>query len=314
MWEPAQLDEGWRCGAIDDVAVHVSDEASSPWPNDEALIWVDDEPGTVNPSGATAAAPEGHADHGPAPLCGLRVSVVIPTLNEAANLPHVFSRLPEHLHEVILVDGRSTDGTVAVARRIRPDVRVVRQARRGKGDALGCGFAAATGDVVVMLDADGSTDPAEIPRFVQALAEGAQFAKGSRCLAGGGSDDLTRWRRLGNRLLSGAVNLLYGTRYSDLCYGYNAFRTSCLEQLLVDSPGFEVETLINIRVAKLGLRVAEVPSHERRRIHGASNLHPVRDGLRILRVIVRERFRPVQPAAHAYPYPLPAPRPVDAVP
>jgi len=230
----------------------------------------------------------------------MAVSVVIPTLNEAENLPHVFAELPAGLHEVVLVDGHSTDDTVAVARHLRPDIRVVLQASRGKGDALGCGFAACTGDVIVMLDADGSTSPAEIPAFVAALASGAEFAKGSRYLPGGGSDDLTWVRRNGNRLLSLAVNLLYGTKYSDLCYGYNAFRTSCLQTLLVDCPGFEVETLINIRVARLGLRVAEVPSHERPRLNGVSNLHPVRDGMRILRVIVRERFRRVDPQAHVY--------------
>lgn len=220
----------------------------------------------------------------------MSVSVVIPTLNEAANLPHVFGRLPEGLCEVIVVDGHSDDGTVEVARRLLPDVRIVLQQGKGKGDALACGFAACTGDVIVMIDADGSTDPAEIPRFVDAVANGADFVKGSRTLAGGGSADFTPIRRLGNRMLSLAVNVLYGTKYSDLCYGYNAFRRACLDHLIVDSPGFEVETLINIRVAKLGLRVAEVPSYEGGRIHGTSNLHPVRDGFRILNVILRERF------------------------
>lgn len=233
-------------------------------------------------------------------LHGLRVSVVIPTLNEADNLPHVFTLLPAGLHEVVLVDGHSVDDTISVARKLRPDIRVVLQANRGKGDALACGFAACTGDVIVMMDADGSTDPREIPRFVQALADGADFAKGSRYLPGGGSSDLTWLRRTGNRFLSLAVNILYGTKYSDLCYGYNAFRVSCLESLMVDCSGFEVETLINIRVAKLGIRVAEVPSFEGERINGISNLHPVRDGLRILRVIARERFKPIEPTAHVY--------------
>src|SRR5918998_4345899 len=94
-----------------------------------------------------------------AAIAGVRVSVVIPTLNEAANLPHVFAELPGWLHEVVLVDGFSSDGTVEVARRLRPDVRIVLQERRGKGDAVACGFAAATGDIIVMLDADGSADP-----------------------------------------------------------------------------------------------------------------------------------------------------------
>ena len=245
------------------------------------------------------------------PFAGARVSVVIPTLNEADNLPHVFAELPHGLYEVVLVDGHSVDDTIKVAKRLRPDIRVVLQAKRGKGDALACGFAACSGDVIVMMDADGSTDPREIPRFVQALADGADFAKGSRYLPGGGSGDLTWLRRTGNRFLSFAVNALYGTKYTDLCYGYNAFRASCLESLLVDCPGFEVETLINVRVAKLGLRVAEVPSYEGERINGISNLHPIRDGFRILGVILRERFRRLEPTAHVYGH-MPQPELVES--
>jgi glycosyltransferase involved in cell wall biosynthesis len=229
-----------------------------------------------------------------------RVSVVIPTLNEARNLPHVFGRLPEALHEVIIVDGHSVDETIAVARRLRPDVRVVMQCARGKGDALAAGFAACRGDIIVMLDADGSTDAREMGRFIDALLDGADFVKGSRFLPGGGSDDLTLTRRVGNGLLSRVVNRLFGTGYTDLCYGYNAFWAHCLEFLQVDCDGFEVETLLNIRAARAGLTVREVPSYEFSRIHGASNLHVVRDGLRVLRTILRERLHPTRsPAAPA---------------
>ena len=219
----------------------------------------------------------------------VRVSVVIPALNEAENLPHVFPRLPDGLHEVIIVDGRSTDGTVEVARRLRPDVRIVKQDGKGKGNALAAGFAAATGDIFVMLDADGSTDAAEIPRFVSALCNGADFVKGSRFAQGGASSDITFTRRLGNRGLNALVNALYGTSYTDLCYGYNAFWARCLPYMRVDCDGFEVETLINVRIAKGGLVIHEVPSYERDRIHGTSNLHAVRDGSRVLRTIALER-------------------------
>ncbi|MBA3428998.1 MAG: glycosyltransferase family 2 protein [Actinobacteria bacterium] len=224
-------------------------------------------------------------------LAGPKVSVVIPTLNEAQNLPYVFAALPPGLFEVIVVDGRSTDGTVERAQQLRPDVRIVLEGRHGKGSALARGCAAALGDIIVLLDADGSADPREIPAFVEALLDGADFAKGSRNLPGAGSADITRIRGLGNRCLGGLVNVLFGTRYTDLCYGYNAFWRGALEAMTIDCDGFEVETLINIRVARAGLEVREIPSFEHRRIHGVSNLNAMRDGMRVLRTILRERAR-----------------------
>ncbi len=194
------------------------------------------------------------------------VSAVIPTLNEAENLPHVLDRLPNGVNELIVVDGHSTDETLRVARQLRPDARIVMQGRRGKGNALACGFAAARGDIIVTFDADGSTDPAEIPSFIAPLIGGADFVKGSRYMEGGGSADITRLRSAGNRALGLWVNLLFGTSYTDLCYGYNAFWRRCLPQLHVTCDGFEVETVINVRAAKAGLRVAEVPSFEFDRI------------------------------------------------
>ena len=230
-----------------------------------------------------------------------RVSVVIPTFNEAKNLPLVFEKLPANLHEVIVVDGRSVDGTVAVAQALREDVVIVMQNRRGKGNAMACGFAAVTGDIVVMLDADGSADPREIPLFVDALVGGADFAKGTRFASGGGSSDITTVRRWGNRWLNRLANVMFGTRYTDLCYGYNAFWRHCLPTLELDvtggeedvkrwGDGFEIETIINTRVAKGRLRITEVPSFEFDRVHGTSNLNTWRDGLRVLRALVHERF------------------------
>ncbi|MFJ9916167.1 glycosyltransferase family 2 protein [Actinacidiphila glaucinigra] len=217
------------------------------------------------------------------------VSVVIPAMNEAENLPHVFATLPSWIHEVVLVDGNSTDDTVRVARELRPDVRIVAQTGKGKGDALIAGFTACTGEIIVMVDADGSADGSEIVSYVSALVAGADFAKGSRFANGGGTDDMTPIRKLGNRVLCAAVNAKFGARYTDLCYGYNAFWRHCLDKITLDCTGFEVETLMNIRVVTAGLKVQEIPSHEYVRIHGASNLRAVRDGLRVLKVILREK-------------------------
>jgi glycosyltransferase involved in cell wall biosynthesis len=233
------------------------------------------------------------------------VSVVIPALNEARNIPYVFAKMPTDNYEVILVDGFSVDDTVAVARRLRPDVRVVEQTRQGKGNALACGFEAATGDIIAMVDADGSADPGEIPQFVAALLDGADFAKGTRFVKGGGSSDITRLRSFGNYALTSFFNACYGRNYSDLCYGFNVFWRRHVPVLGLDatSPpqpegngqlwgdGFEIETLIHVRVAKAGLVVAEVPSFEHPRIHGASNLNAFRDGRRVLQTILAERRR-----------------------
>jgi glycosyltransferase involved in cell wall biosynthesis len=233
------------------------------------------------------------------------VSVVIPTLNEERNLPHVFAKLPDGIDEVIVVDGGSRDRTVAVARELRPDVVIVQQTRTGKGNALACGFAACTGDIIVMIDADGSTDPAEIPGFVAELIAGADFVKGSRFDKGGHSHDITPLRKLGNDGLNLVVNVLFGTRFTDLCYGYNAFWRRVVPTLALPDPalprptdgsklwgdGFEIETMINIRAAADGMKVGEVGSIEHARIHGQSNLNTFRDGFRVLRTIFSEYGR-----------------------
>ena len=253
-----------------------------------------------------------------------RVSVVIPARNEARNLPHVLDALPPGLHEVILVDGHSVDDTIEVARRIRPDIKIVHQGRRGKGNALACGFAEVTGDIIVTLDADGSADPDEIASFVAALASGADFAKGTRFSKGGSSRDITRLRRLGNAVLNGLVNRLFGTDYTDLCYGYNAFRAFLLPVLdlpPVHSPGvqadamrwgdgFEIETLMNVRMAHAGVSITEVGSTERARLHGVSNLHAFPDGLRVLRTVLAERRQPVRMDCHAITHQVPVNLPV----
>ena len=217
------------------------------------------------------------------------VSVVIPTLNEAANIGWVLERLPDCVDEVVLVDGRSTDGTVAAALTVRPDARIVLERRPGKGAALRAGFAAATGSIVVMIDADGSMHPDEIPRLVAKVAEGYDLVKGSRFMDGGGTADISRIRAAGNLVLLALVNHRYDCRFTELCYGLMAMRRASIGVMGLRADGFEIETEIVLGSLRHGLRVAEVPSFEAARRNGCSNLRTFRDGSRVLREVLRGR-------------------------
>jgi len=219
------------------------------------------------------------------------VALIIPAKNEAANISWVLDQVPTRVNEIILVDGNSTDATLVTAQYCRPDIRIVTQTGSGKGDALRSGFEATAADIIVMIDADCSMSPQEIPHFLHFLANGYDFVKGSRFIAGGGSRDITRLRRLGNRTLVSLVNALYDVQLTDLCYGFCAFHRRYLPFLDLTSSGFEVETQLILSALTRGLRVAEVPSMEMPRRHGRSNLRTFPDGTRVLRAILRGHRR-----------------------
>jgi glycosyltransferase involved in cell wall biosynthesis len=223
------------------------------------------------------------------------VTLVIPAKDEARNVAWVLRRLPADIDEVILVDGHSSDDTVEIACAVCPGIIVVEELASGKGAAMRTGMDMATSEIIVLIDADGSMDPRELYRYVEAAAE-FDLVKGSRFAERGGSDDISPLRRLGNRVLLGMVNVLYGARLTDLCYGYCAVRRSALPAMALRSNGFEIETEMTARALRAGLCVGEVPSFEAPRRFGESHLRTVRDGWRVLRTLVRERVRPAHPA------------------
>jgi CheY-like chemotaxis protein len=222
-----------------------------------------------------------------------KVSVIIPTLNEADNLPLIFPYFPMNwVDEMILVDGCSTDGTIEVARRLFPSIKVVLEKTPGKGAALKAGYRAATGDILVVLDADGSHDPREIPRFVSALMEGADFVKGSRFAPGGGTTDMPRYRQMGNGAFVILTNLLFSASFTDLCYGFHAFWKYCLDAIdLEDVNGFEIDTALYLGALRTRLRITEVPSFEGYRFNGQGKLKTLPDGWRVLMTITRQSLK-----------------------
>jgi len=219
------------------------------------------------------------------------VTVIIPALNEEKNVGEVIQELNHNgYHKILVMDGCSTDKTVELAKEFGADVLI--QNGKGKGAALREAFSYGgfDGDIVVMMDADGSMNPKEVPSLVKALESGADLAKASRFLPYGHSEDMSLIRRIGNQFFIFLVNRFWSTRYTDLCYGFGAFTKQALNKVgpHLKSTNFEIETEVFIKAKKFDLKVVEVPSIELRRRHGRSNLSVLRDGLRIIKTIVKE--------------------------
>jgi glycosyltransferase involved in cell wall biosynthesis len=216
------------------------------------------------------------------------VTVLVCTLNEEKNLPHVLPKIPRWVDEILIVDGHSTDNTFEVAKEIHPEVKVLYQPDRGKGDALRYGIQQASGEIIVTLDADGQTNPEEIERFINPLLNGYDFAKGTR-LAQGRPPNMSRHRWFGNKILAITSNILYGTKYTDVCSGYNAFwKKSWVKIRFPDEFGYE--PLIIIRVKKAGLKILEITSCDEGRVSGTSKLPSWRQGWGALKAILKERI------------------------
>jgi len=220
-----------------------------------------------------------------------KISVIICTLNEAENLSYVMPKIPNWVDEIILVDARSTDRTVEVARKLRPDIRILQQPGKGKGNALKYGIENASGEIIVTLDADGQTDPAEMPRFIEPLLSGYDFAKGSRLVSGRPSS--MPWHRwFGNYLIFNTCNALYHTKFTDLCCGYNAFwRKILLEANLWAKDNWNYEPFIIAKLLKGRLKIIEIAYDYKARINGRSRLSDWKQGLTAIKVLIRERFR-----------------------
>lgn len=227
-----------------------------------------------------------------------KISVIICALNEADSLPHVLPKIPEWVDEILLVDGHSADNTVEVAKEIRPNIRILYQPSRGKANAMEYGIEQATGEIIVTIDADGETDPSDIPRFIEPLLNGYDLAKGSRLLKGQPRrKSLYLW--FGNKILVFTCNLLYRTHFTDVCSGYNAFWKAGFLKLgltyNMKEAGCSMEQQMIVRTKKAGMKIKEVPHTSYGRIAGVSCIsgfkRATKQGFTIWFVLIKERFR-----------------------
>ena len=219
------------------------------------------------------------------------VSIIIPTFNEKRNIAELLhsvkSVLKDYTYEKIVVDKHSPDGTAEIARSLGAKVMYD---DLGKGSALIKGMKSAKGRIIVSMDADLSNNPSELKLLISGIQIGYDVCMGSRFLTGGGSDDMPLFRKFGNKIFVYLVNLLYGSKYTDMCYGYRSFSRKAIKKLGLREKGFGIETEINIKTQKTGLRAMEVPSYEKKRGSGEGKLRSFSDGYRILKAIFGNLF------------------------
>ncbi len=220
------------------------------------------------------------------------VSVVIPCLNEARTLAGCIEAAKRGISEtgiageIIVADNGSTDESVSIAE--RAGARVVNCTRRGYGNALRAGFAAARGDWIIMGDADQSYDFSEIPLFHEKIREGHDLVMGTR-LKGKIDAGAMPWshRYIGNPILSGILRLFFGVKVSDAHCGLRAFTRKAVADMDLRTGGMELASEIVIKAAKYGLKIGEIPItlHKDARDH-PPHLRTFHDGWRHLRYML----------------------------
>ena len=219
-----------------------------------------------------------------------RVSAVIPARNEAGAIATVVKGVRPHVDEVIVVDDGSTDDTATFAR--DAGARIVTLDGRGKGYALRSGVGATTADTVVMLDGDGQDDPDDIPALLAGIASGAELVIGSRFAGRPEPGAIAPLDRLGNRMLTGVLNQLYGQRHlTDTQAGFRAVTRTLWDRLELHADGFDIETEVLVRALQASARIVEVPVRRRPRTTGTRVLRRGRDGLAILGCMLRLRLQ-----------------------
>lgn len=222
----------------------------------------------------------------------LDLTIIITAANEELNIGRLLAELSAYrgwYSEILVVDS-STDRTPEICR--AAGAHVIREERAGKGVAVARGVREAATPYVIVMDADISHRPEEIPTLVERLAQGYEVVKGSRYLPGGGSEDLTSLRRFFNWIFTNLANLFFGASYTDLCYGFFGARRDVFLALNPVARGAPVDAELYLLAAENHARVCEVPSFERLRPDGPARVNVVTSGFELLSIIFLQRFAP----------------------
>jgi glycosyltransferase involved in cell wall biosynthesis len=219
----------------------------------------------------------------------MKLSIIIITLNEVDCISQVLEEIPKDIvDEILVVDGHSSDGTPELVRKL--GYNVVMQEKKGYGMAFIEGARHARGDVLILMNGDGSQDPRYIRDFLSQLQLGHKVVFASRYAKGAGSEDDTLITYLGNKIFTFLTNVVHGVGISDSLFMYAAIDKTIFDSLQLPYWNFELCVAVPIRVHKKGYRFVEIPAFERKRLHGTKKVHAFLHGLRILWAIIKERF------------------------
>lgn len=231
----------------------------------------------------------------------MKVSVIVPTLNEVGSIENVLSKIvKQNVDEVLVVDGHSSDGTIELVKKL--GYRLIMQEGRGLGKAIISGIKATSGKLIIIVDADGSHDPKYITDLIGKINDGYDVVVGSRYISGprvknlffpnkiSSSYDDTFIRAVGNRFFTYLCRKLYGLDINDVLMGFKIFKRSIFDKIVLGEDGQQFDVEILIKAKKAGFKIGQVPVIEHKRVYGKSKLSVPYHGFKVLHVIIQELF------------------------